>query len=309
MKVLHRSDSLLFEKGTAVALGNFDGLHTGHKKLIDEICFVSKKFDIPSVVFTFDKHPHNILKHTKTVKCITTNGEKIKLLEDMGVDYTYFEDFEAVMDYSPERFVDEIIVKKFNASYVVCGFNYSFGAGGRGDTAVLSELLKARGIKLTVINPIIIGDTLVSSTYIRGLIEDGNMEAASLFLGREFFIDFPVREGRKLGRTMNIPTINQHFPENHIIPARGVYACRCFVDGDSYIGVSNVGVKPTVTNENTELCETHILDFCGDLYGRKIRVDFFKKLRDEKKFDSVEILKSEIKKDIEAARSYFNINY
>ncbi len=173
----------------------------------------------------------------------------------------------------------------------------------------LKELLGSRNIKLTVIEPIVCGDILVSSSYIRKLIESGNMEAASLFLGREFFINFPVIHGRQLGRKLGIPTINQEFPPGHIVPARGVYACSCYIDKEPYICLTNVGCKPTVTDETKITCETHILNFSGDLYGRRIRVNFFKRIRDEKKFPSIEILKSEIQKDIATTISYFNLNY
>lgn len=299
----------VFQNGSVIALGNFDGVHIGHKKLIDEIIYLSKKNGYPSIVYTFREHPHNIIKGEYVTKCITENSEKFDILSEMGVDYIYFEEFERIRNDSPERFVDEVLIGLFGVSHVVCGFNFTFGAGGKGRADTLRELLARRNIRLTVIDPIVCGGILVSSSYIRGLIEGGNMEAASLFLGREFFINFPVIYGRQLGRTLGIPTINQEFPPCHIIPARGVYACSCYLDGEPYICLTNVGCKPTVSDQTRFTSETHILNFEGDLYGKRIRVNFFKKIRDEIKFPSLAVLQSEIQKDIQTTISYFNLNY
>ncbi|MPN26917.1 Riboflavin biosynthesis protein RibF [bioreactor metagenome] len=204
-------------------------------------------------------------------------------------------------------FIKNILIDKFHAAVVVCGFNYSFGKDGTGDAVFLESCLGRYGVKTIIIPPIICGDVLVSSTFIRYLIENGRMEEASEFLGRNFFITFPVVSGHKLGRTLGTPTINQNFPKDHILPRKGVYAVRVNVGEKELYGISNVGTRPTVCSEGNINCETHILDFNGDLVGKNIRVSFCKRLRDEIKFCSIDELKRQIKLDIASARDYFSI--
>ncbi|MBQ9922116.1 MAG: bifunctional riboflavin kinase/FAD synthetase [Clostridia bacterium] len=307
MQLIAKS-SLPLKNGTALAIGNFDGLHMGHMKLIDEILFLSRRYDLQSVVWTFNEHPENIISGSYVTKSITAMNEKIELLSEKNVDGMYIEDFNAVRDYSPDEFIKRILVEKFNVKYVVCGFNFRFGKGNIGDAEYLSKRLSDYSVQTRVISPIIYDDKVVSSTYIRSLIEKGDMELTSRLLGRQFYINFPVVQGRHLGREIGVPTINQEFPPDHIIPEKGVYACAVYINGDPYIAVANVGTKPTVNGDHIS-CETHILDFCGDLYGKNIKVCFFKKMRDEKKFSSLEELKSVIVGDIEKTRNYFNLRF
>lgn len=294
---------------SAVALGNFDGLHIGHIKLIDEILYHSKRENIPSVVWSFRQHPENMIRGDITVKRITTLDEKAELLSSKGVDYLVLEDFNAVRDLSPDEFIKNILIDSLHARLVVVGFNFRFGKNAAGTSEYLSRELKKYGVTVKIIPPVIYGDTLVSSSVIRALIENGSMEQAALLLGRPFFISFPVIHGRAFGRTIGIPTINQLFPDNHIVPERGVYATACHIDGLPYLGVCNVGVRPTVSNAETVTCETHIIDFVGSLYGQNIRVEFYKKLRSETKFSSVDKLQDQIKRDIEETKSYYNLHF
>lgn len=307
MQLIAKS-SLPLKNGTALAIGNFDGLHMGHMKLIDEILFLSRRYNLQSVVWTFNEHPENIISGSYVTKSITAINEKIELLSEKNVDGMYIEDFNTVRDYSPDEFIEKILVEKFNVKYVVCGFNFRFGKGNSGDAEYLAKRLADYSVQTRVISPIIYDDKVVSSTYIRSLIEKGDMELTSRLLGRQFYINFPVVQGRHLGREIGVPTINQEFPPDHIIPEKGVYACAVYINGEPYIAVANVGTKPTVNGDHIS-CETHILDFCGDLYGKNIKVYFFKKLRDEKKFSSINELKSVILGDIEKTRNYFNLRF
>lgn len=307
MQLISKS-SLPLKYPTALALGNFDGLHIGHMKLIDEILFLSRRHRLKSVVWTFNEHPENIISDSYVTKSITTVEEKIELLSGKNVDEMYIEDFSRVRDLTPDEFVDKILIEQFNVKYVVCGFNFRFGKGNSGDAEYLRERLASRNVQTTIISPIVYDDKVVSSTYIRSLIENGDMELVSRLMRREFYINFPVVQGRHLGREIGVPTINQEFPPDHIIPKKGVYACAVYINGEPYIAVSNVGTKPTVNGDHIS-CETHILDFCGNLYGKNIKVCFFKRLRDEKKYSSLDELKAVIKNDIDTTRNYFNLKF
>lgn len=307
MQIISTS-SLPLDHGTALAIGNFDGLHMGHMKLIDEILFLSRRHGLKSLVWTFNEHPENIISGSYVTKSITTIEEKAELLSEMNVDEMYIEDFSRVRDLTPDEFVDKILLEQFNVRYVVCGFNFRFGKGNSGDAEYLKERLAQRGVTVRIIAPIIYDDKVVSSTYIRSLIENGDMETVSRIMKREFYINFPVVQGRHLGREIGVPTINQEFPPDHIIPKKGVYACAVYINGGPYIAVSNVGTKPTVNGDHVS-CETHILDFCDNLYGKNIKVCFFKRLRDEKKYSSLEELKAAIRNDIDKTREYFNLKF
>lgn len=307
MRLISKSE-LPLEYGTALAIGNFDGLHIGHMKLIDEIMFLSRRHGLKSLVWTFNEHPENIISSSYVTKSITTVDEKIELLSEKNVDLMYIEDFRAVRNKTPDEFIEDILLGMFNVKCVVCGFNFRFGKGNGGDAYYLKERLAEHGVSVRIISPIIYDDKIVSSTYIRSLIEKGDMELVSRLMRREFYINFPVVQGRHLGREIGVPTINQEFPPDHIIPMKGVYACAVYINGEPYIAVANVGTKPTVEGDHIS-CETHILDFCGDLYGKNIKVCFFKRLRDEKKFSSLDELKSVIKNDIEETREYFNLKF
>lgn len=310
LKILS-ANHLPLKQGTAVALGNFDGVHIGHKKLMDELVFYAKMHGLFSCVYTFSHTPANILSGKIVSPRLTPDREKEKIITEMRVDGLYKEDFAAVWHLSPEEFVRDILKEKFKSRHLVVGFNFSFGKDGSGTAQTLTELAQKYGMTVSIIPPVIYGDVLVSSSYIRRLVEKGDMESAVLYLGRPLFIDMPVVEGRKIGHQIGVPTINQNFPEENVIPRKGVYACTCDIDGEPYIGISNIGVRPTVTGhfEGPVVCETHIFNYVGILYGRNVKVSFYKHLRDEMKFSSTMELKCTILRDMDAVRDYFNLYY
>ncbi len=287
----------------SVALGNFDGVHKGHVSLIEKTVAYAKEHGIASAVWTFADDA-NALPNKPTANAITTTEEKLALFAELGVDYVLLERFESVRNLSPEEFVAEHLKKACRAVCAVCGFNFRFGAGGLGNCDTLAELMAPADC--IVLPPFYMHGKPVSSTAIRLLIEAGEMEAAAQYLGRPFFIDFPVVHGKQLGRTIGIPTINQHFPKGHVIPKRGIYACTVDIGGDIFLGVANVGSRPTVAGDSDEInCETHIIHYNGWLYGKNIKVSFRKRLRDEKKFESLDALKVQIASDIEVALDWF----
>ena len=286
------------------ALGNFDGVHLGHAELLKKTAKKEYGSDA-SAVWTFRVHPQVCLGNT-SVRILTSTEQKLEYFKEYGIEYAILEDFQNVASLSPEEFAKDLLIEKLGVNHAVCGFNFSFGKKAAGNCAMLKEYFEESGLPVSVIPPLKIEGELVSSSLVRAKIEAGNVEEAEKLLGHPFSIYLPVTEGRRLGRTIGTPTMNQVFPKNHAIPRFGVYASRCCVDGKIYLGISNVGIRPTIEEkEKIANCETHILDYSGDLYGKNIRVDFCKFIRDEQRFDSIEALTREINKNIAQIRAYF----
>ena len=246
-----------------------------------------------------------LAKEVADVPALTTAEENLRQFANAGLDFAILEEFSAVRDLSPEEFARTYLMDKLGCAAVVCGFNFRFGRGGAGDCRTLQSILSEGDIPLTVVDPVMHGDLVVSSTCIRAAVEAGDMDRAAALLGRPFSVCFPVRHGKQLGRTIGLPTINQDFPVGHIVPRHGIYACICTVGSARYMGVANVGVRPSVVSDGHVNCETHIMDFDGVLYGESIRVEFLTRLRDEIRFDSIDALREAIEADIGNARAYF----
>lgn len=280
---------------SAVALGSFDGVHRGHEALLRACVEEAQERELMSVVYTFLNHPGTLFG--RQVKLLTTPSEKAARFEELGLDAVVFGRFdEAFAALSPEQFVREYLRDRLGARVCVCGFHYRFGAGGAGDAALLRKLCSAEGIDVRVIEPVTDKGELISSSGIRALCEAGEVARARELLGRPYSLLSRVLEGKKLGRKLGFPTINQSFPPDAVIPRKGVYETRLDLGGESYRGVTNVGCRPTVEGEGIN-AETHILDFSGDLYGRVIRISFLRMLRPERKFDTLEELRAQIARD------------
>lgn len=289
--------------GTAVALGNFDGVHRGHQQL-----FLKAKNAgcTGCAAWTFT----SLAKPADSVPFLTDTGTKLRLFAAYGLDYAVLEDFEAVRSQSPAAFAGDYLPGKIRAGSVICGFNFRFGKGGVGDADALRAYLAPAGIPVIIEKPVLWKNRIVSSSAVRSCILDGDMDMAGELLGHPFSISFPVVRGKQLGRTIGIPTINQSFPCGHIIPKTGIYACTCNVGGDIFLGVANIGVRPTVTEGHAPInCETHIIDYNGLLYGKEIQVDFFHRLRDELRFSDISQLKEQVQHDIQTTIHYFETTY
>lgn len=286
------------------ALGNFDGVHTGHRELL--LKAAKKEYGATaSAVWTFRLHPQLYLG-THAVKIITSMEQKLEYFRETGIEYAILEDFPRVSSLEPEEFAKNLLINELGVVHAVCGFNFSFGKKAGGNCAMLKEYFEECRCNVSIIPPLKIDGDIVSSSLIRAKIEGGKVDDAKKLLGHPFSIFLPVTEGRKLGRKIGIPTINQVFPENYVIPRFGVYACECHVDGKVYRGIANVGIRPTIKEETKIVnCETHILDYSGYLYGKKIRVDFCKFIRDERRFGSIDELVAEINQNIKEIREYF----
>ena len=284
----------------SVALGLFDGLHPGHRQVI--LAAVRQGEDCLSrAVYTF--LPHTI--NTKTIAGrLCDDREEEHLLQIMGVEELFKEDFAAVRHLTPAAFVQQVLVEQLNAKRVTCGFNYRFGAGGAGDATMLTELCAPYGITVTVVPEVDCGDTPINSTAIRAAIADGDMALARRLLGRPYHLQVPVTEGQHLGRRLGLPTINQILPAHMAAPRFGVYASCVQWDGNTYPAVTNIGVRPTV-GANAPLAETYILGFDGDLYGTEPVVYPLQYLRPEQKFDSLEALQAQIQADVARTEALF----
>lgn len=289
-----------------IALGFFDGVHVGHGALLRRVAEVSACLDAVSAAVTFSDHPKSLVAD-RQVPLINTPEDRQKLMErEYGIEEVIVLPFDRTMMELPwDRFVTEILVERFHAVHLVAGHDYHFGYKGEGTPRRLREQCDQLGIGCDIIERVELDGVTVSSTHIRGLIEQGDVEAANRFLGHPHVLFGTVLHGRKLGRTIGIPTANLVIPERVIVPAYGVYATKVVLEDGTYMAVTNVGVRPTVDDGRGVTVEPWILDFDGDLYGKTIRIEFYKQLRGERKFASLEALKQEILHNAEQTRDYF----
>lgn len=283
---------------TAVALGNFDGMHVGHMAVLE----AAKSFEsegLMPVAVLFDEHslkaitgkaPAMLMTVTERNRIINENGLKIETLV-----------FNEIRDLSPSDFVEKILVGRLGAAAVCCGYNYRFGKGASGTAQMMSEICGRLGLKCRVSGEVDVDRCAVSSTKIRGFIENGEIEKANKMLGRPFGFSSRVIDGDKRGRVLGFPTINQIIPEELAMPRFGVYQSVVTVNGEKFKGVTNVGRRPTVGTEKI-LSETHILDFDRDIYGENVDVRLIKFIRPEKKFSSFDELARQIKSDAKEVR-------
>lgn len=295
----------IFEiKDCVLALGNFDGVHLAHRKLLSEAVSLKNKIGASYVgAWSFGENPLAVL--TKAPPPFIYSKEmKAECMLSLGLDFVILCDFSHFKDMSPDDFIKEHMVGELHAVGAVCGFNFSFGRFGLGKPSHLSAYFgKDAFIEVPEFK---IEDKTVSSTAIRKMIIDGDVKEASLFLGSNFYIDTPVVHGKQLGRKLSFPTANQVFLQGSVTPKYGVYATRCVTsDGHEYIGVTNVGIRPTVENSIDDHsivnAESYILDFDRDIYGESLKVEFIEFLREERKFESLSDLANAISADAKNA--------
>lgn len=292
---------------TVIALGFFDGVHLGHGALLRKTAERARELDATPAAFTFDRPPKAVVTGVP-VPLINSNRDRRYLMERLyHMEHVIFAPFDHAMMTMPwQDFLTELLVKQYGAAHLVAGHDYRFGHKNQGNVQLLQEKCAQLGLGCDIIPPVTREDITISSTYIRTLLEGGDVEQAAQFLGHPHCLSQTVRHGQRLGRTIGIPTVNLAVPEPVLVPARGVYVTRvCLPDGRSFPGVTNIGTRPTVTDGNAVSVETHLLGFDGDLYGTEIRLDFFRRLRGEQKFDSLEELRQEIRRNILQTESYF----
>ena len=282
-----------------IALGFFDGVHLGHGALLRRAAEEAKKRGCESAVFTFDRPPKEVITG---IPCPLINSpeDRAELVKRLyGIDEMIMVPFDDEMRTTPwDRFVTDILVGRYGAVHLVAGHDHHFGHRNQGSPELLKEKCAELGLGCDIIPAVTLDGVTVSSTHIRKLLEEGDVETARAFLGHPHVLTQTVGHGRQLGRTIGIPTANLVAPPHVLLPKRGVYAAKITLpDGRAFGGVTNVGVRPTVNNGQDVTVEPWILDFDGDLYGQAIRVEFFRRLRDERKFESLEALRSQIETD------------
>ncbi len=285
-----------------VALGTFDGCHLGHMSVIRSAYLKAKSLKIKSAVYTFDKIPKS--KDNSEIKSILTTEEKIKFIRKCGIDYIAIEDFDSIKDFEGDYFVTEILKKKLKAKCCVCGYNYRFGKNAKYTGEDLKGFFKNDGGCVDICGKVSVNNEGISSTLIREKIKNGDVEQILEYCP-PYSVYSQVTEGKKLGRTIGIPTINQQIPYEKVTPKKGVYITECEIGEDVYPSITNVGVRPTVEKDGKENMETYIIGYNGNLYYSYVRVNFYKRLRDEKKFSSLDELKNQIELDIEKSKEYF----
>lgn len=295
---------ILSEKPTSLALGYFDGLHQGHCAVIREAVDYAKANHLIPTVFTLLQSPRSVLKNEKSNNIITLE-EKMKIIQELGIEQVYLIDFCQIKDISAEEFVDRVIKEIFRAKHISCGFNYHFGAGAKGSGAMLENMCKDDDISVRARPRITLENEPISSTRIRQCIINGDIPKANQMLGRKYGFCLPVVHGRQLGRKLGTPTLNQAFPIDLVKPAFGVYASCVIVDGQEYCGVTDIGIKPTVGSDRV-MIETWMPYYQGrELYGETIDIRFMRYIRPEIKFDSIDKLKERILLDGQQAEKIF----
>ena len=287
-------------------MGFFDGVHVGHGALLSRVAQVAEELDAIPAALTFDRPP-KVMVGGAPVPLINTPEDRAWLMKELyGIREVEVLPFDrAMMEMPWEQFVTDILRDRFQAVHVVAGHDYRFGYKGEGNTERLTALCSRLGIGCDIISRVELNGVTVSSTHIRGLVEQGDLEEARHFLGHPHILSGTVVHGKQLGRTMGIPTSNLVVPNGVLVPAFGVYATRAVTPEGTYSAVTNVGVRPTVDSDGRVTVEPWILDFSGDLYGRPIRVEFYKQLRPERRFGSINELKAAILRNAEETRAYF----
>ncbi|MDR2687935.1 MAG: riboflavin biosynthesis protein RibF [Oscillospiraceae bacterium] len=282
----------------AIALGAFDGLHTAHMAVLEAAARQRDSGFAPAVLL-FDQHPQQALTGLAPPRLLA-DGERDCRLRALGLELLRAR-FGEIKDMPPRAFFEEILMRRFRAGALCCGYDFRFGAGARGDAPALQTLCDAHGVRLQTTPEIDYGGAPVSSTRIRQALAQGGLAGANAMLGRPFGYAFPVERGGQVGRTLGAPTINQAFPAGFAVPRYGVYASQAFV-GDAWLpGVTNIGVRPSFGGSELR-SETHVIGFAGDLYGRRVPVRLLRFLRPERKFGSIEELKGQIAADIQNAQ-------
>jgi riboflavin kinase/FMN adenylyltransferase len=285
------------------ALGFFDGVHLGHRALLDACLYLAQANDCKAGAVTFLGHPDTLVFGV-TPPLINTPADRRKLLTDFGMKQIVELPFDMEMMQMPWRDFLDMLVARYGATGFVCGDDFVFGHRGLGNTARIKEYCQEHGFDCRIVHQVMYEGTVVSSTYIRTLLEAGDVETAGRFLGHPHVLSGEVVSGRRIGRTLRIPTANLLLPEGLVTLPHGVYACIAITEGQRRLAVTNIGSRPTVGGHRVTV-EPWILDFDGDLYGKTLMLEFHKFLRPERKFDSLEELKAQIQSDAVQTQLFF----
>ena len=294
-------------KERVIALGFFDGVHLGHAALLRRTVEEAARRGATPAVFTFDRPPKEVVTGIPCPLIASPEDRKGLLERLFGIKDVIMVPFDReMMTTAWDDFVTKILVERYHAVHLVAGHDHHFGHKNQGSPELLMEKCAELGLGCDIVPKVELDGITVSSTYIRNLVGMGQLERASRFLGHPHVLTQEVRHGRRIGRTIGVPTVNLTFPQRVLVPSFGVYATRIYLpDGTDYAAVTNVGTRPTVNNGTDVTVEPWLLGFDGDLYGQRVRVEFFKRIRDEIRFDSLDSLRLQIQKDAQFTRDYF----
>jgi len=301
MKIYCSIDGIPRQKNSILTIGTFDGIHLGHRKIIDELVRRAQKKKVRSVLITFSPHPQTVLKTRKpVVKLLTTVEEKIQILDGLGMDVMFVIPFSLeIARMEPLDFVKEIVVRYVGVSEFIIGYNHAFGKERKGEKGLLQQAGKRFGFSVDVVPPVEIAGKTVSSTRIRNLLAQGRIREANSLLGRNYSLEGRVVRGNHLGREIGFPTANiRVMDENKLVPSDGVYAVFVHIGEERRAGMMNIGFKPTVAGTQRSM-EIHIHDFSGDLYNHRLKIECVDRIRNEIRFDSVNTLASQMAADKE----------
>ena len=292
---------------TVVVLGNFDGIHKGHRFLLNKAKEIASEKKIKTALYNFVIHPSFVIMHKEPVDLIYVSEEKMTVIDELGIDYYIEYPFnKEFADYEPEDFIKNIVVDKLNADTIIVGEDYRFGKKRLGNVELLKELSIKYNYNVMSMPKLKYKDREISSTWVREEIKAGNMKMVSELTGKKFFFIGVVEGGKRIGRTIGFPTANISPKKGKILPPNGVYITKIYFHNKEYYGITNVGKKPTVQGDRVNV-ETHILNFEGDIYGETILVEFFNFIRPEKKFLNLDDLMKQIEEDIKVLEKYFLI--
>ena len=307
MKIFHSINDFRSTKKTIITLGTFDGVHIGHKKILEKVLQNTDDGQYESLVLTFFPHPRMVLQGDSDIKLLNTINEKIDLLQEIGIENLVIHPFDETFSrLTAEEFVKTILVDRFQVQKIIIGYDHRFG---RNRTANINDLIafgEQYDFEVEQISVQEINEISVSSTKIRNALLEGNMTLANDYLGYNYFLTGEVVKGKQLGRTINFPTANLKIQEKYkLIPQNGVYIVKSVINEQTVFGMMNIGFNPTVNGQNQTI-EIHYFDFDADLYHQKIRVSILQRIRSEQKFESVDLLKAQLETDKQMAISYLN---
>ena len=287
---------------TAITIGTFDGVHIGHRTILERLITHSKRLGLKSTVLTFFPHPRMVLQEDSDLKLLNTIGEKTRILENLGLDILVIHPFtQNFSRLSATEFVRDILVNSLRAKKIIIGYDHRFGRNRTANITDLRAFGSALDFEVEEISAMEVDSVSVSSTKIRKALEEGDIVTANTFLGYDYMLTGTIKKGKGLGRKLDFPTANLHIGASYkLIPKNGVYVVYSNIDGKKVFGMMNIGYNPTVAGKDRSI-EVHFFDYANDLYDRELQVNCFARLRDEHKFDSVDALKSQLQKDKETA--------
>ncbi len=307
LKIFHSINDFLITKKTILTLGTFDGVHIGHKKILQKLTQNTPNDQYENVVLTFFPHPRMVLHENSNIKLINTIQEKQELLEEIGIENLVIHPFdEAFSQLTAEEFVKTVLVEKFHIQKIIIGHDHRFGRNRTANIDNLIDFGKEYGFEVSQISVQELNEISVSSTKIRNAILNGDIQLANDYLGYSYFITGTVVKGKQLGRTIGFPTANLKIEEKYkLIPQNGVYLVQTIINSKAIQGMMNIGTNPTVGGQEQSI-EIHLLDFEDDVYDQELKISILNRIRDEEKFSSLHLLQEQLQKDKIVAKNYFN---